>query len=109
MAVLNTTSPARSLGAPKLLPSKTLPSSKARTARFNRLFLLGWGNRYFTVGRVGLYAASPEWSSTVRPIPVALLEAALSPARDPTPTEQQGAGLSANSDVRIWLTTSKSV
>src|SRR5205814_4339405 len=35
MAVLKTTSPDRSAGAPKLLPSKTVPSSKARIAGFN--------------------------------------------------------------------------
>src|SRR6185295_7397573 len=34
MAVLKTTSPARSTGAPKLCPSKTVPSSRARRAGF---------------------------------------------------------------------------
>src|ERR1700684_2151038 len=34
MAVLKTTSPVRSTGAQKLWPSKTVPSSKARTAGF---------------------------------------------------------------------------
>jgi hypothetical protein len=34
-AVLKTTSPERSAGAPKLRPSKTLPSSRARIAEFN--------------------------------------------------------------------------
>src|SRR5580704_12126178 len=35
MAVLKTTSPMLSFGAPKLLPSKTVPSSRASIARFN--------------------------------------------------------------------------
>src|SRR5579862_758167 len=35
MAVLKTTSPRLSFGAPKLLPSKTVPSSRARIAAFN--------------------------------------------------------------------------
>src|SRR5579859_3168338 len=70
MAVLNTTSPARSAGAPKLLPSKTLPSSKARTARFNRLFLLGLGNSYFSVGRGGCVGPKPRLTRnrTVTPL-----------------------------------------
>src|ERR1700729_1493418 len=38
MAVLNTTSPRLSFGAPKLLPSKTVPSSRARIAAFNSDF-----------------------------------------------------------------------
>src|ERR1700739_3953557 len=37
MAVLKTTSPDRSAGAPKLLPSKTVPSSKARIADSNMI------------------------------------------------------------------------
>src|SRR3984957_15168099 len=44
MAVLKTTSPERSAGAPKLLPSKTVPSSKARIAESNSSFLLGVGS-----------------------------------------------------------------
>src|ERR1019366_9635768 len=40
MAVLKTTSPERSAGAPKLLPSKTVPSSRARIAESNSRFLL---------------------------------------------------------------------
>src|ERR1700733_13262447 len=42
IAVLKTTSPDRSAGAPKLLPSKTVPSSRARIAESNN-FLLGIG------------------------------------------------------------------
>src|SRR5947209_2473130 len=48
MAVLKTTSPERSAGAPKLLPSKTVPSSKARIADSNMMFLLGVGNPHFS-------------------------------------------------------------
>src|SRR5271165_1701570 len=43
MAVLKTTSPERSAGAPKLLPSKTVPSSRARIAESNNI-LLGVGS-----------------------------------------------------------------
>src|SRR5580658_1141136 len=42
IAVLKTTSPERSAGAPKLRPSKTVPSSRARIAESNN-FLLGIG------------------------------------------------------------------
>src|SRR5579863_4671865 len=44
MAVLKTTSPERSAGAPKLLPSKTVPSSKARIAESNSRSSCAWGN-----------------------------------------------------------------
>src|ERR1700690_2595713 len=46
MAVLKTTSPERSAGAPKLLPSKTVPSSKARIAESNSSSSCGWGYLY---------------------------------------------------------------
>src|SRR5690242_20169371 len=42
MAVLKTTSPERSTGAPKLLPSKTVPSSKARIADSNTMSSWEW-------------------------------------------------------------------
>src|SRR6266849_593475 len=42
-AVLKTTSPERSAGAPKLLPSKTVPSSKARIAESNSSSSWVWG------------------------------------------------------------------
>src|SRR6185437_495363 len=49
MAVLKTTSPERSMGAPKLLPSKTVPSSRARIAEFKLGFAsVGVDNFYFT-------------------------------------------------------------
>ena len=40
MAVLKTTSPSVSLGAPRAVPSNTVPSAKANTARYHQL---GWG------------------------------------------------------------------
>src|SRR5437867_660482 len=53
MAVLKTTSPDRSAGAPKLLPSKTVPSSKARIADSNS----------FPPGVVGLILAERRCES----------------------------------------------
>src|ERR1035437_4383152 len=57
MAVLKTTSPERSAGAPKLLPSKTVPSSRARIAESNN-FLLGIGVK--TIVRYSVRRADPR-------------------------------------------------
>src|ERR1700676_1664438 len=57
MAVLNTTSPVRSTGAPKLLPSKTVPSSRARTAGFNGACSSRFGGNFY------LNIAGDPWSS----------------------------------------------
>src|ERR1700679_737950 len=46
MAVLKTTSPQRSAGAPKLLPSKTDPSSRARIAESDSSSSLDWGKAW---------------------------------------------------------------
>src|ERR1700683_3630717 len=46
MAVLKTTSPERSAGAPKLLPSKTDPSSRARIAESNSSSSWVWGKSH---------------------------------------------------------------
>src|SRR5258708_3286243 len=47
MAVLKTSSPVRSTGAPKLLPSKTVPSSRARTAGFNWAYSSRFGGNFY--------------------------------------------------------------
>src|SRR3989442_2988981 len=52
MAVLKTTSPDRSAGAPKLLPSKTVPSSKARIADSNPISSWWDGNSYSSSARL---------------------------------------------------------
>ena len=57
MAVLKTTSPVRSTGAPKLLPSKTVPSSRARTAGFNWADPPGFGGNFYFTTSQGWFAA----------------------------------------------------
>src|SRR5665213_580195 len=57
MAVLKTTSPVRSTGAPKLLPSKTVPSSRARTAGFNWACSSRFGGKFYLTTVGGFRAA----------------------------------------------------
>src|SRR5258708_22772058 len=56
MAVWKTTSPVRSTGAPKLCPSKTVPSSRARRAGFKWAMPPDGGSNfyYFTTPRFGI-------------------------------------------------------
>src|SRR5580658_10842382 len=54
IAVLKTTSPERSAGAPKLLPSKTVPSSRARIAESNNFLLGDWGKNHCTLPRLAV-------------------------------------------------------